>query len=117
MTPDTKLLLDEMDKLFAKQNARWDRLFATHEGTLPVQISTELPAPAPAPTVSPPTTPSAATTISKLFDKVDARWAKEDAVKEAARGVPIPSQSAAVEIDVVADNWGDLFDGDHASDE
>ena len=49
--------------------------------------------------------------ISEFFDKLDARWAKRDAAREASRRVPVLTQSAAVGADVVADNWGDLFDG------
>jgi len=55
--------------------------------------------------------------IRKLFDKFDVRWAKQDVVWEASRGVPILTHSASVEADVVADNWGGLFDGGDDSDE
>ncbi|CAN6338924.1 unnamed protein product [Urochloa humidicola] len=66
MSLDTKSLLDEIDKLFAKQNAKWDQWFTARDakwdqrfssrmGTLPVKISTEQPAPAPTTTTSPPT--------------------------------------------------------------
>lgn len=55
--------------------------------------------------------------IRKLCDKVDARWAKQDAVPEASRSVPVLTQSAVGEADVVADNWGSLFDGDGYFDE
>ena len=55
--------------------------------------------------------------LHKLFDKFDARWAKQDAVREASRGVTVPTQSAALGADVVADNWGGLFDGGDDSDE
>ena len=55
--------------------------------------------------------------LHKLFDKFDARWAKQDAVREASRGVTVPTQSAAVGADVVADNWGGLFNEGDDSDE
>jgi hypothetical protein len=49
--------------------------------------------------------------ISEFFDNFDARWA----AWEASRRVPVPTQSAAVRADVVADNWGDLFDSGNDS--
>jgi hypothetical protein len=51
--------------------------------------------------------------ISEFFDKFDARWA----VREASRRVPVPTQSTAAGADVVADNWGDLFDSGNDSTE
>ncbi|CAO2210928.1 unnamed protein product [Urochloa humidicola] len=72
--------------------------------------------------------------LNKHFDTVDAMWDRVFAVQDARRdqpvsshesalsaqaskGVPVRSQFAAVETDVVADNWGGLFDGGRASDE
>jgi hypothetical protein len=55
--------------------------------------------------------------ISEFFDKFDARWAKRDAAREASRCVPVPTQSTAAGADVVADNWGDLFDSGNDSTE
>jgi hypothetical protein len=55
--------------------------------------------------------------ISELFDKFDAQWAMWDAAREAFRRVPVPTQSTVVGADVVADNWGNLFDSGVDSDE
>jgi hypothetical protein len=48
--------------------------------------------------------------ISELFDKFDARWSMRNAAREASRRVRVPTQSTVVGADVVADNWGNLFD-------
>jgi hypothetical protein len=55
--------------------------------------------------------------LHRLFDKFDARCAKEDAMRETSRGVSVPTHSAPVGADIVADNWGGLFDGGDDSDE
>ncbi|CAO2183690.1 unnamed protein product [Urochloa humidicola] len=58
----------------------------------------------------------------RLLAAQDARWAKQDTVREASKGVPAPTQYAAVgdqytavgaddyEAPIVADNWGGLFE-------
>ncbi|XP_020405716.2 uncharacterized protein [Zea mays] len=55
--------------------------------------------------------------ISELFDKFDARWSMRDAARETSRRVPVPTQCTVVGADVVADNWGNLFDSAVDSDE
>ncbi|CAN6181556.1 unnamed protein product [Urochloa humidicola] len=96
MSLDTKSLLVEIDKLFAKQNAKWDQWFAARDakwdqrfssrkGTLPVQISTEQPVLAPATTTSPPTTfPDAAAAAASFVAPPEGAVAR--------REVPLASQ-------------------------
>jgi hypothetical protein len=55
--------------------------------------------------------------ISELFDKFDARWTMRDAAREAFGRVHVTAQSTVVGADVVADNWGNLFDSGVDSDE
>jgi hypothetical protein len=55
--------------------------------------------------------------LHELF-KFDAKWGlTKDAVQESSRGDFVPTKSAVVGADIVADNWGGLFNADNSSDE